>query len=81
MSAADRVLVVDDQPENLDLIEEVLAEEGFVVATAPDGLAALRAVEEGQPDCVLLDVMMPGMDGFSVCRLSLIHISEPTRPY
>lgn len=68
MSAADRVLVVDDQPENLDLIEEVLAEEGFVVATAPDGLAALRAVEEGQPDCVLLDVMMPGMDGFSVCR-------------
>ncbi len=68
MSTADRVLVVDDQPENLDLIEEVLTEEGFVVATAGDGLAALRAVEDGRPDCVLLDVMMPGMDGFSVCR-------------
>lgn len=68
MSTADSVLVVDDQPENLDLIEEVLTEEGFVVATAGDGLAALRAVEEGRPDCVLLDVMMPGMDGFSVCR-------------
>lgn len=59
MSAADRVLVVDDQPENLDLIEEVLAEEGFVVATAPDGLAALRAVEEGDsPTASSSDVMM-----------------------
>jgi DNA-binding response OmpR family regulator len=68
MSTPDRVLVVDDQPENLDLIEEVLREEGFAVSTAADGLAALRAVEEGLPDCVLLDVMMPAMDGFSVCR-------------
>ncbi len=63
------VLVVDDEPENLDLIEELLVEEGFEVTRAGDGAAALRAVEERSPDCIVLDVMMPVLDGFSVCRV------------
>ena len=69
MTEAGRVLVVDDQPENLDLIEDLLVHEGFSVTTASDGETALRAIEEARPDCVILDVMMPVMDGFTVCRI------------
>lgn len=64
-----RVLIVDDQEENLDLLEELLADEGYEVSRAGDGAAALRAVDEQAPDCVVLDAMMPVLDGFSVCRV------------
>jgi len=62
-----RVLAVDDQPENLTLLEDVLTEEGFTVRLAADGQAALEDVGQEPPDCIILDVMMPRMDGFSVC--------------
>ncbi|MFL6689863.1 MAG: response regulator, partial [Alphaproteobacteria bacterium] len=63
-----RVLVVDDILSNVKLLEAKLTAEYFEVATALNGLEALARIEEQQPDIVLLDVMMPGMDGFEVCR-------------
>lgn len=63
-----RVLVVDDIAANLRLLEAKLTSEYYEVCTAEDGLAALEIVREQTPDIVLLDVMMPGMDGFEVCR-------------
>jgi two-component system cell cycle response regulator len=63
-----RVLVVDDILSNVKLLEAKLSAEYFEVVTAFNGLDALARVEENEPDIVLLDVMMPGMDGFEVCR-------------
>jgi len=63
-----RVLVVDDIPANVKLLEVKLQAEYYEVVTALNGLAALEAVKAHAPDIVLLDVMMPGMDGFEVCR-------------
>src|SRR5947209_16049318 len=63
-----RVLVVDDIPSNIKLLEARLAAEYFDVASASNGADALARIAEQQPDIVLLDVMMPGMDGFEVCR-------------
>ncbi len=63
-----RVLVVDDQVENLALVEEILTCEGFTVELTSDGRSALDRARANPPDCVLLDIMMPGVDGFAVCR-------------
>jgi two-component system cell cycle response regulator len=63
-----RVLVVDDIPANVKLLEAKLGAEYFDVVTAGSGPEALAAIEKESPDIVLLDVMMPGMDGFEVCR-------------
>ncbi|WP_449255570.1 PleD family two-component system response regulator [Bosea sp. (in: a-proteobacteria)] len=63
-----RVLVVDDVPANLRLLEAKLSAEYFEVLTATSGPDALAICERGEPDIVLLDVMMPGMNGFEVCR-------------
>ncbi|MCP5433687.1 MAG: PleD family two-component system response regulator [Alphaproteobacteria bacterium] len=63
-----RVLVVDDVPANVKLLEAQLTAEYFEVATAYRGEQALEIVKNEPPDIVLLDVMMPGMDGFEVCR-------------
>jgi len=63
-----RVLVVDDILSNVKLLEAKLSAEYFEVVTAFNGLEALAKGEENEPDIVLLDVMMPGMDGFEVCR-------------
>jgi adenylate cyclase len=63
-----RVLVVDDVPENVRLLEAVLAPRGYDVVSATDGRAALELVESANPDLVLLDVVMPEMDGYAVCR-------------
>ena len=63
-----RVLVVDDLLPNVKLLEARLASEYFDVVTAFGGVEALAMVETNPPDIVLLDVMMPGMDGFEVCR-------------
>ncbi|MBV8800427.1 MAG: PleD family two-component system response regulator [Alphaproteobacteria bacterium] len=63
-----RVLVVDDILSNVKLLEAKLAAEYFEVSTAFSGLEALAKIEEHHPDIVLLDVMMPGMDGFEVCK-------------
>ena len=63
-----RVLVVDDIPPNMKLLEARLSAEYFEVLTATNGPEAIEICEKGQCDIVLLDVMMPGMDGFEVCR-------------
>ena len=63
-----RILVVDDVPENVRLLEAVLAPRGYDVISAGDGLAALELAQSAKPDLVLLDVVMPQMDGLAVCR-------------
>ncbi|MFB4304695.1 response regulator transcription factor [Actinomadura sp. GTD37] len=68
MSESRRVLVVDDEANIRDLIEVALRFHGFATATAATGEDALRAARTQPPDLVLLDVMLPGMDGFEVCR-------------
>jgi DNA-binding response OmpR family regulator len=62
-----KILVVDDVPENVRLLEAVLTPRGYEVVTAHDGYAALDLVEAEKPDLILLDVMMPGLDGYGVC--------------
>ncbi len=62
------LLIVDDTPENITLLHGILREE-YRIKVATDGSRALRiAREEPKPDMILLDIMMPGMDGFSVCQ-------------
>ncbi|MCG8571832.1 MAG: response regulator [Spirochaetes bacterium] len=63
-----RVLVVDDNFENLQMIGRILSENNYEVAVAKNGRQALDNVEKKEPDLVLLDVTMPDMDGFEVCR-------------
>ena len=64
--AAPQILVIDDDPGVCRLIKDVLDLEGFGVTIASDGFAGLRAIEAARPDCVVLDVMMPGLDGHGV---------------
>jgi signal transduction histidine kinase len=66
--AGAKILVVDDIPENVRLLEAVLVPRGYQVFPATSGEEAMRLVEEHDPDLVLLDVVMPGMDGYTVCR-------------
>ena len=65
---AARILVVDDVPENVRLLEAVLTPRGYEVVSATDGSTALELAESAKPDLVLLDVMMPQPDGYEVCR-------------
>jgi DNA-binding NarL/FixJ family response regulator len=66
--AAGRILAVDDTPANIEVLETVLLPHGFDLEGAASGPAALAAIEANPPDLVLLDVVMPGMDGIEVCR-------------
>ena len=66
VSGERRILVVDDDPDIRSVVRAVLEAEGYAVDVAGDGFAALRAVDSTAPDCVVLDVMMPGMDGHAV---------------
>src|SRR5450756_1568433 len=88
-----RVLVVEDDKDIADLIAHYLQKAGHSVDAAASGPAALLRVKASAPDLILLDLMLPGLDGLLVCQalrsdpataaipiiLSLIHISEPTR--
>ena len=62
------VLIVDDEPMARTLLRLMLVRAGFNVSEAEDGFDALEKVKRNRPDIILLDVMMPGMDGFSVCE-------------
>ena len=64
-----KILVVDDEPETVELVEFNLAQAGYDVATARDGAEALESARRLQPQLIILDVMMPEMDGMEVCRL------------
>lgn len=63
-----RVLIVDDNATNAELLAAYLDGCGFKLLTASSGEEALASVAEGQPDIILLDIMMPGMSGYEVCR-------------
>ncbi len=63
-----RVLVVDDNPESVDLLVYFLRPAGYEIRTAKDGFAAIEQVEKNPPDIILLDIMLPRMDGFQVCE-------------
>ena len=65
---AARILVADDNPANLKLLEDLLGFHGYEVEAVSDGDAALASVRRRVPDLMLLDVLMPGMDGYEVCR-------------
>ena len=74
-----RILIVDDMPANTRLLESKLSAEYYQVATAHDGFEAIRLAHSWQPDLILLDIMMPDMDGYETCRrlkddIGTIHI-------
>ncbi len=69
------VLIVDDEEPNRTLLRDPLEAHGYAIAEAENGLLALRQVAQRIPDAILLDVMMPGMDGFQLCR----HLKKDAR--
>lgn len=73
----DTLLIVDDIPANVSVLYKFLSQEGFKVLVAQDGKSAIQRAEYGNPDLILLDVMMPGMDGFEACRI--LKSQENTR--
>ena len=64
-----KILVVDDDPDIVELLEFNLKKEGYQTASAPDGRKALEVAADFNPDIILLDVMMPHLDGIATCRL------------
>jgi len=68
MSSPELILVVDDTPANLEVVCETLSDAGYEVATAINGDRALKRVQAYPPDLILLDVQMPGIDGFETCQ-------------
>jgi putative two-component system response regulator len=77
MVAAGKVLVIDDQPQSLEAMRQALHPLGFEVWQALDGETGFLLARERQPDVILLDVMMPGVDGYEVCRR--LKADEETR--
>ena len=71
-----KILVIDDQPDNVFILQDRLNKEGIKVFTAYDGVSGITKAREEQPDLILLDVMMPDMDGFEAC--TRINQSELT---
>jgi PleD family two-component response regulator len=65
---ATRILVVDDVPQNVELLTARLEDENYVVSKAYDGFQALGKTKSEKPDLIVLDVMMPRIDGFETCR-------------
>ena len=68
MRTPPRILIVDDNPTNVKVLQTRLVAEGYEVVTAADGEEGLAAAKQQIPDLILLDVMMPKLDGFEVCR-------------
>ena len=78
MRTPPRILVVDDNASNIKVLQVRLAAEGYDVVTAADGEEALAAAREQLPDLLLLDIMMPRLDGIEVCKRLR---ADPTFPY
>ena len=68
MSDKGKILAVDDTPANLEVIGDTLSDAGYAVVAAIDGERALKRLQNYQPDLILLDIQMPGIDGFETCR-------------
>ena len=68
LPAQTTVMIIDDEPENLNVLGETLPQNAWGVRAFPSGEMALAAAREEPPDVVLLDIRMPGMDGYEVCR-------------
>ena len=64
-----RILIIDDDPAYVKIIESKLVDVGYQILTAPDGLSGLNLAKKEKPDLILLDLMLPHMDGHKVCRL------------
>ncbi len=64
-----KILVVDDDPKTVELVKLYLERDGYAVVIAYDGLSALRVFRDEQPHLVILDLMLPGMDGVEICRI------------
>lgn len=79
-SKTDKILAIDDSPDNLFLIENVLKTHGYEVTLAEDGKTALSLIQASPPDLILLDVMMPEMDGYEVTRRIRNNNSLPFIP-
>src|SRR4051812_21596888 len=75
-----KILVVDDDRMNIRILGGILKSEGFVVADAHSGEKALEVYAEAQPDLVLMDVMMAGIDGFEACRQLKKTYGEKSAP-
>ena len=73
------ILVVDDEPGIVRLAKDYLLQAGFKVITAGDGPTALASARSERPDLIVLDLMIPGMDGLDVCR-ALRHSASPRPP-
>jgi adenylate cyclase len=80
MQGGGRILVVDDDPKNVKLLSDLLTFKGYAVTTAGSGAAALEQVAAGHPDLVLLDVLMPDMTGYEVCRALRLDSSTQMLP-
>ena len=68
MAATSKILIADDNFQNCELLDAFLAEENYEIAMAHDGRETLKKVEEFQPDLILLDIMMPKLSGYEVCK-------------
>src|SRR6266436_1659988 len=77
MTVRSKILIVDDAPFNVDYLEQELEYLGYETISATNGQEALQKVQSDAPDLILLDVMMPVMDGLTVCRL--LKEEEETR--
>ncbi len=73
----EKILVVEDEPSLLETLSYNLNRQGYEVLQASDGLVALKMARENQPDLMVLDVMLPGLDGFEVCRILRRETSIP----
>lgn len=68
MSENKKVLIIDDNPTLATTLQMILELKGFTIITASDGIAGLNKVMEEMPDIIILDIMLPGMDGYQVCE-------------
>jgi len=63
-----KILVIEDDPNALRFIEYTLEQEGYQVSSAKDGLEGIKKVQDKHPDLIILDIMLPGLDGYDVCQ-------------
>ncbi|MCB0116611.1 MAG: response regulator, partial [Caldilineaceae bacterium] len=73
----EKILVVEDEPALVDTLEYALSRQGYAVVVARDGITALDMARGQKPDLILLDVMLPGLDGFEICRVLRQEMNVP----